>query len=62
MSTPARQLKYRKNSTHRVAIDYPVKEYERIKAYADREGVPVNTFIRQAVRDRIAEIYEAGEA
>ena len=62
MKTPAEtraQYKYLREKTHRVAIDYPNAEYNKIKAYADRAGIPVNTFIREAIRYYIREIDEA---
>ena len=55
MATPKRQLRYLKNSTHRISIDYPIAEYNKLKALADEEGVPLNTFLRKAIKTYISE-------
>ena len=44
---------YKRTKQKRVPLDVPISEYESIKAAADRIGQPVNTYIRQAIQERI---------
>jgi hypothetical protein len=41
---------YRKKNFRRVTVDFPFSDYERIKAAADADGLPVNTWIKNAIR------------
>ena len=54
----ARERKYLVNGTHRIAIDYPNREYDRIKAQADAEGIPVNTWVRKVLNERLDALEE----
>lgn len=41
--------KYKKNNIKRVPLDMQIEFYDRIKAVADALGVPVNTYIKNAI-------------
>lgn len=43
-------MEYAKRSLKRIPLDVQLEEYEQIKAAAEHAGVPVNTFIKTAVR------------
>ena len=45
--------KWRAEKMHRVAIDYTLSDYEIVKAAAEVAGVPVGTFCREAIREKI---------
>ena len=44
------QYKYNKEHIKRVPLDVQRAEYEKIKAAADGAGLPVNTWIKNAIR------------
>ena len=50
------QRKYLVSGTHRIAIDYPNREYDRIKAQADAEGIPVNTWVRRVINEALDDL------
>lgn len=41
---------YRKKNFRRVTVDFPFPDFERIKAAAGAAGLPVNTWIKNAIR------------
>ncbi len=45
--------KYRKASVKRVPLDMKMDFYERIKNVAEALGVPVNTYIKEAISLRL---------
>ena len=47
-----RTMKYARENLKRVPLDVPIKEYEKIKASAEAAGQGVNTYIKQAIRER----------
>ena len=42
--------KYKAAHIRRIVLDVQLSEYDRIKAAADAAGLPVNTWIKQAIR------------
>lgn len=46
--------KWRAEKMHRVAIDYTLADYEVVKMAADAAGLPVGTFCREAIKEKIA--------
>ena len=47
---------YKARSIKRVPLDMLLTDYEDLKAAADKAGEPVNTFIKAAIRERIARL------
>lgn len=45
--------KWRATKMHRIAIDYTLADYEEVKQAAERAGLPVGTFCRQAIKEKI---------
>ena len=45
--------KWRATKMHRVAIDYTIADYEEVKEAAERAGLPIVTFCREAVKEKI---------
>ena len=45
--------KYKAKSYKRIPLDVKLSEYDEIKAAADAAGQPINTYIKQAIRQRI---------
>lgn len=41
--------KWRAEKVHRVALDFTLSDYDRVKTAADAAGVPVGTFCRSAI-------------
>jgi len=41
--------KWRAEKMHRVALDFTLSDYDRVKTAADAAGVPVGTFCRSAI-------------
>lgn len=52
-STKRATLKYAKNNIKRVQVNYLVSEYEEIKTYVDKKNIPLATFIKQAIREKM---------
>ena len=52
-STKRATYKYHAAKIKRVPLDMQLSEYERIKEAAARENVPVNTWIKQAIRSKL---------
>ena len=55
--TPAdNAAQYRYNAAHlkRIPLDVRREDYERIKAAADQEGLPVNTWIKRLIYRELA--------
>lgn len=46
-------INYAKKNYKRVPLDLRIEEYERLKKAADTAGIPVNTFIKDAIREKI---------
>ena len=54
--------KYKKKNIKRIPLDVQKKEYEEIiKPAAECAGLPVNTFIKEAIREKIDRMKEAGD-
>lgn len=49
----ARFEQYRKENIKRVPLDMKRDQYERIKAHAVLEGIPVNRYIKEAIEARM---------
>lgn len=47
-------MKYAKNNLKRIPLDVQISDYETIKQAAEKSGLSVNGFIKQAVFDKIA--------
>lgn len=47
-------IKYAKNNLKRIPLDVQISDYETIKQAAEKAGLSVNGFIKQAVFDKIA--------
>lgn len=45
--------KWRAEKMHRVALDYTLSDYARVKQAADAAGLPVGTFCRGAIEKAI---------
>lgn len=43
---------YKREKLKRVPLDMQLSEYERVKASAAACGQPVNTYIKQAIKER----------
>lgn len=56
------QYKYDKTHLKRIPLDVQRAEYERIKAAADGAGLPVNTWVKNAIRAALAAGDGAGAA
>ena len=41
--------KWRAEKMHRVALDFTLSDYDRVKAAADAAGLPVGTYCRRAI-------------
>ena len=53
-------MKYARNNLKRIPLDVQLSKYEEIKAAASAAGVPVNTYIKQAIDERMAREASAG--
>jgi len=42
--------KYKEKHIKRIPLDVQISEYEQIKAAAEKQNLPVNTFIKNAIR------------
>lgn len=47
-------LEYSKKHYKRVPLDMPIDDYDELKAHCDKIGVAINTFIKQAIQDKIS--------
>lgn len=47
------QKRYNEKHIKRVPLDMQIEEYEKIKALADAQGIGVNTFIKNLIRQEI---------
>lgn len=47
------QKKYNEKHIKRVPLDMQIEEYEKIKRLADAQGIGVNTFIKNIIRQEI---------
>ena len=45
--------KYKKNNVKRLGLNYKLEDYARLKECADRLRVPVNTFLKDAINERM---------
>lgn len=55
MAIPEKQKTYNAKNIKRVPLDMQKKEYERLKAYCDQNGMKVNTFIKSLLKPYIKE-------
>ncbi len=53
---------YKAKNIKRVPLDMPVTEYELLKQAASAAGMPVNSFIKQAIRAAIVQASPAAAA
>ena len=53
-------MEYAKKNLKRIPLDVQLSKYEEIKAAASAAGVPVNTYIKQAIDERMAREASAG--
>lgn len=44
---------YKREKLHRIPLDMPIEEYERMKSHAESRGESVNGFIKRAIRETI---------
>ena len=47
-----RTMKYARENIKRIPLDVPLKDYDKIKASAAAAGQGVNTYIKQAIKER----------
>ena len=47
-------MKYAKNNLKRIPLDVQISDYETIKQAAEKAGLSVNGFIKQAIFDKIS--------
>lgn len=47
-------LNYAKTNIKRIPLDVQKAHYEKIKEAADRAGMKVNTFIKEAIEEKMA--------
>lgn len=52
--------KYAKENLKRIPLDVQLSKYEEIRAAASAAGVPVNTYIKQAIDEKMAREASAG--
>lgn len=52
-STYKASVKYRAAKIKRVPLDMQLSEYEELKQASAAAGVPVNTYIKQAIREKM---------
>ena len=45
--------KWRSNNVKRIPLDVRNEEYEALRAYCEQHQIPINSFIRQLIRDHI---------
>lgn len=55
------QYRYHAKAIKRIPLDVQRAEYERIKAAAVAAGLPVNTWIKNAIRTALGDSSGAGE-
>ena len=48
------KLEYAKKNYKRVPLDLPIDDYDILKSHCDKIGVAVNTFIKQAIQDKLS--------
>lgn len=48
------KLEYAKKNYKRVPLDMPIDDYDELKAHCDKIGVAINTFIKQAIQDKLS--------
>lgn len=46
-------LDYKKKSYKRVPLDMRIEDYEQLKAYCDKCNIPVQTFIKSAISEKM---------
>lgn len=52
---------YKRKNYKRIAFEMRIEEYEAFKATCDSMRIPVNTFIREAIRVHLKEVAESAE-
>lgn len=53
-------IEYAKTHLKRIPLDVTLQEYETIRGAASAAGTPVNTYIKSAIREKIARDNENG--
>lgn len=51
--------KYRAAKIKRIPLDVQIEDYDRIKAAADRAGLKVNSYIKEAIEQRMQQDAES---
>ena len=46
-------IEYKKRMIKRIPLDVQISFYDRIKAAADHLGLPVNTYVKEAIQMRL---------
>lgn len=46
-------LDYKKKSYKRVPLDMRIEDYEQLKTYCDSKSIPVQTFIKSAISEKM---------
>ena len=54
-------MEYKRKNQKRIPLDIQPESYEIWKKYADSAGLPLNTFIKQAVQEKIDGMENAGK-
>lgn len=49
----AYDIQYKRDNLKRIPLDVPLSEYDLIKQAAQAAGQAVNTYIKQAIRERM---------
>ena len=52
-------LEYHKKNMKRIPLSIQIKSYEKWKKYADIAGLPLNTFIKRSVEEKIASMADS---
>ena len=58
----AYDMEYHRTKIKRIPLNISLESYEIWKKYADLAGLPLNTFIKQAVQEKIDSMVSAGKA
>lgn len=46
-------LEYKKKTYKRVPLDMRIEDYDELKAYCDKCNIPVQTFIKSAISEKM---------
>ena len=51
------KLQFAREKYKRIPLDVPIKSYEKWKKAAETAGLPLNTFIKSAVEEKISTLF-----